>query len=444
MYGLFTRTKTRDTSVYGYHYLSGVLRLESERTIANISRTAGVSEQNMQHYISESPWSSQTLLKRVREDIVWHPHFAQGSVLLLDESADDKAGKQSAGASRQYNGRLGKVDLCQVGVFLAVAKDGLSCWIDGELFLPEAWFSTEYAQVRQQVGVPQTRQFASKLELGWAMIQRAQQEEVPFEAVACDEHYGRSFSFRQQLDEAGIEYYADIPANTQVYLREPTIGVPTNRRGRQATKPQVLAPAPLRVDQLPAHPQTLWQTLTLRPSERGVLSADFARLRVWLVAEDLTVTEEWLLMRRTGKKHTYTLSNAAKLTSLRTMALRKAQRYFIERSHQEAKSDFGWDECQATKLRAWEHQLAFTILAQWFITETRLDWREQYGHDPDLLQHYEVDILPALSVANVRSLLRAALPLPQLSPAAAAQLVVKHLDNRTRSRKSRMRNRSGP
>lgn len=444
MYGLFTRTKTRDTSEYGYHYLSGVLRLESERTIANISRTAGIPEQNMHHYISESPWSSQTLLKRVREDIVWHPHFAQGSMLLLDESGNEKAGSQSAGASRQYNGRLGKVDLCQVGVFLAVAKDGLSCWIDGELFLPEAWFSAEYTDVRQQVGVPETRQFATKLELGWAMIQRAQQEEVPFEAVACDEHYGRSFSFRQKLNEAGIEYYADIPANTQIYLREPTIGVPTNPRGRQATQPRVLAPAPLRVAQLPAHPHTLWQTLTLRPTERGMLCADFARVRVWLVAEDLTITEEWLLIRREGKKHTYTLSNASKLTSLRTMAWRKAQRYFIERSNQEAKSAFGWDECQATKFRAWEHQLAFTILAQWFITETRLDWAEQHGHDPDLLQHYEVDILPALSVANVRSLLRAALPLPQLSPAAAAELVVKHLDNRTRSRKSRMRNRSGP
>ena len=439
-----TVTQTRDTSVYGYHYLSGLLRLEIDRTIANISRTAGISEQNMHHYISESPWSAQYVNKMVRQDIASHPHFAKGSILILDESADDKAGKQSAGAGRQYNGRRGKVDQCQVGVFLALAKDGLSCWIDGELFLPEEWFTDEYADVRRRVGVPKDRQFLTKPEIGQQLIIRAQQEGMPFDAVTCDELYGRSFAFRKQLNGAGIEYYADIPANTRVYLSQPQIGIPENNRGPKATKPQVLSPRSYRVDELCQHPGTLWQTLTIRPSERGMLIADFARVRVWLVQDDLTITEEWLLIRRDGKKHTYSLSNAPAFTSLQTMALRKSQRYFIERSNQDAKSDFGWDEFQATKLRAWEHQLTFTILAQWFIIETRLDWEAQYARDPELLRHYEVTLLPAISVANVRALLRAALPLPQLSPTEAAALVVKHLDNRTRSRKSRMMQLSGP
>jgi hypothetical protein len=192
------------------------------------------------------------------------------------------------------------------------------------------------------------------------------------------------------------------------------------------------------------HPQVLWHTITLRPSARGMLRADFARLRVWTVQDDLTVTEEWLLIRRDGKNHSYTFSNAPTLTSLMTMAQRKSQRYFIERSNQDAKSEFGWDEFQALKLNAWQHQLAFTILAQWFITQTRLDWEAEYARDPELLHHYEADILPALSTANVRTLLRAALPLPQLTPSQAADLVVTHLDNRTRSRKSRMLNLSGP
>ena len=371
-----------------------------------------------------------------------------GSVLLLDESADDKAGKVSAGAGRQYNGRLGKVDICQVGVFLAIAKQGLSCWIDGELFLPEDRFSEDSAALRSRVGIGEERRFQTKPELGWELIQRAQAIGMPFEAVACDELYGRSFAFRRQLAEAGIEYYADIPANTQVYLSEPKIGVPTRKpdqkTGRPATNPQVLAPLAYRVDQLRQHPSVLWQTLTLRPSERGQLKADFARLRIWTVQADLTVTEAWLLIRRDGKKHTYTLSNAPTDTPLATMAQRKSERYFIERSNQDAKSEFGWDEFQATKLTAWQHQLAFTILAQWFIVETRLDWEARCARDPQLFQHYEVDVLPALSVANVRTMLRAALPLPQLSIAEAADLVVKHLDNRTRSRKSRLPDFSGP
>lgn len=192
------------------------------------------------------------------------------------------------------------------------------------------------------------------------------------------------------------------------------------------------------------HPKTLWQTLTLRPTERGLLTADFARMRVWTVDDDLTVREDWLLIRRDGKKYSYSMSNAPILTPLKTMALRKSQRFFIERSNQDAKSQFGWDEFQATKYRAWEHQLALTILAQWFTAETRLDWQDEYARSPELLDRYHTTILPALAVANVRALLRAAMPLPQLSPAEAAALVVKHLDNRTRSRSSRMQNRAGP
>jgi hypothetical protein len=174
------------------------------------------------------------------------------------------------------------------------------------------------------------------------------------------------------------------------------------------------------------------------------LIADFARIPVWTVQEDLTITHHWLLMRRQGKKVSYTFSNATWHTPLQTMALRKTQRYFIERDNQEAKSEFGWDEIQTTTFLAWEHQLAFTILAQWFITQTRLDWEAQSQRDPALLAHYDLSLLPALSVANVRELLRAALPLPILSPLDAASLVVEHLDNRTRSRKSRLLNRSDP
>jgi len=93
------------------------------------------------------------------------------------------------------------------------------------------------------------------------------------------------------------------------------------------------------------------------------------------------------------------------------------------------------------KFRAWKHQLALTILASWFVVETRLDWQKRFPPNLDLLVEYDVDVLPKLSVANVRELLRASMPLPQLSPDEAAELVVSHLVNRTRSRKSRLRHR---
>jgi hypothetical protein len=181
-----------------------------------------------------------------------------------------------------------------------------------------------------------------------------------------------------------------------------------------------------------------WAEITLRPNERGYLRANFGRIRVWTVFQG-ECRQEWLLIRQYKKRLTYILSNAAPTTSLETMAWRKSHRYFIERSNQDAKGELGWDDFQAVKYLAWQHHLALTILASWFIALTRLDWMSRFQRDPALLAQYETDVLPLLSVSNVRELLRAAMPLPQLSPADAAALVIKHLTNRTRSRKSRLR-----
>jgi len=421
--------------------------METERNISNISRKTEQSMQNMQHFISHSPWTSRRLLDRIREAMMDRGELREGTMLLLDESGNEKSGEYSVGASRQYNGRQGKVDNCQVGVFLSVVKGRFSSWIDGEVFLPEAWFEDDYAAHRLRTGIPSERKFMSKPELGLQMIRRAKANGIVFEAVACDTLYGRSSAFRDQLAAENIEYYADVPSNTRIYLERPEVGIPQNKHGRKASKERVLSPKAMRVDQLRHHPNTVWQTVELRASERGILSSDFAVIPVWTLREDLTLGQETLIIRRYGKKCSYTFSNAPHTTPLETLARRKSQRFFIEHDNQNAKSEFGWDEFQTIGLLAWEHQLALTILAAWFIAETKLDWAADHDRDPALLDAYEIDILPALSVANVRAMLRAAMPLPQLSTAQAAQLVTEHLDNRTRSRKSRLqsqRNDLGP
>ena len=154
-------------------------------------------------------------------------------------------------------------------------------------------------------------------------------------------------------------------------------------------------------------------------------------------------TREWLIIRRGSDGDCrYALSNAHPETPLEELAWMQTQRYFVERSIQDAKSEMGWDEFQAQKFRAWQHQLALTVLASWFVAQTKLRWAQQFQCDPKLYHELEVNLLPALSVANVRELLRAAMPLPQLSHQQAAELVVKHLVNRTRSRKSRMKKKA--
>ena len=150
---------------------------------------------------------------------------------MVDESADEKAGDKSVGAGRQHNGRLGKVDMSQVGVFVAYVnliqpEQALWTWVDGELYLQEHWFSPEMAELRKKVGLPPERKFVTKIELAWQLIQRILAKGLPFEAVAFDDLYGRSTWLRDKLTEAELIYMADVPRTSQVYLEKPVLGVP--------------------------------------------------------------------------------------------------------------------------------------------------------------------------------------------------------------------------
>jgi len=440
------KTRTRDASEHAWTYLRGLVGMETNRNYANIARRViGPEEdgQNVQHFMSDSPWSAQAVIQQVQQEIIATPGLSQGGVLLLDESADEKAGPKSAGVGRQHNGRLGKIEMSQVGVFLAFFKEVVWTWVDGELFLPEFWFTAAMTKDRERVGVPPARQFATKIELGWRMIQRVKANGLPFEAVACDDLYGRSGWLRREMDEAGIVYMAEVPESTQVYLAKPEFGIPSTQpghRGRKPKRPKVLsADKPVEVRQVVHLADTLFQRVRVRSTERGELDDPFAMRRVWTI-RDGKLAEEWLVIRHEyGQRHSYALSNALADASRDYLAWLKCVRHFVERANQEAKSEIGWDELQAQKYRAWEHHLAMTILATWFIAQTKYEWATTYARDPELAQQMELEALPALSVANVRKLLQASMPLPQLSPEQAARLVAKHLVNRSRSTRSRLR-----
>lgn len=456
------RTQTRDRSEQAWVYLRGLLTVDQERTFANIARRVegpAADGQRVQHFMSASPWPAQRVLEQVRAEVAATPALAQGSVLILDESADVKAGVQAAGAGRQYNGRLGKVDLSQVGTFLALANEARRfwSWIDGELFVPERWFTSGASKLRAHLGIPAERQFATKIELGWQMIQRVRAAGMPFEAVLCDELYGRSRWLRAQLDAAGLLYVAEVPADTPVYLTPPAFGVPSKApgtKGRVATHPRLLDATPsLPASQVALLPDTVFSVVTVREAERGLLADAFAARRVWTVRQG-QLAVEWLVIRRhngqqqTGltakQKISYALSNAPAETPLTRLAHLKCLRYGIECANREAKSDLGWDDFRAQKYRAWEHHLALTILAAWFVAQTKLEWAEQTPPDPALARDLGVERVPALSVANVRELLKASLPLPRLTPEQAQRLVVKHLVGRSRATASRRRKRQHP
>lgn len=421
------KTRTHNGCAHARDYWRGQLTMEDQRNFANIERRVhpGGDGQGLQNFMTDSPWSSQAVYARIQQDIVEKPALAQGGLILLDESADAKAGEKSAGAARQWNGRLGKKDVCQVAVCLAFAHPTSGLWtlVDGELFLPEHWFSPENAPLRQQLGIPAERTFQTKPQLGLLLIGRALERGLPFERVAADELYGRNRAFRASLGQ--LRYALEVPENTQVRLA--------------ANAPQRWA-----VQELAQSPQTPWRWHeVVRWAERGQLVADFAVLRVWTAPRQEAGEELWLVLRRDPDgRLSYTLLNDPAETPPEVLIQASCQRYLVECVFEEAKSELGWDDFCARKYRAWEHHTALTAAALWFIAGVKLKWRQRCERDPQLKQEFELSVLPALSTANVRDLLRSVMPLPQLSPRQAQEQVAKHLVNRARSTSSRWKKQS--
>jgi len=440
------KTKTRDTSEYGWVYLRGILTMDTDRNFANISRRVIDSEddgQNLQHFMSDSPWSGEAIFSQIQAEIRQRPELADG-VLTIDESGDECAGDQKAGAGRQYLGRYGKVDMGQMAVALGYYQAEQWMMVDAELYFQENWFDDEHKKLRHRLHIPEERVFANKPDIALALTLRAKEQKLPFEVVTADSLYGRDSLFRTALDDNQITYVLDVPVNTHVYLNEPTVGVPEtppDKKGRPFSKLQRLSEEePVEVRTLVEHPDFSLQPVELRHTERGMLTYQCAARQVWTINEENKVRKEWLLLwqEENGKNH-FTLSNASDDTPLTQLAIWRCLRYFAERTFQDARSEAGWDELVARKYRAWMHHTALDALALWFIAETKLDWKQLYPHDPELVQELELAVLPALSMANIRELLKAVLPLEQLSPEQAQRLVIKHLVNRSKSTASRLR-----
>jgi len=440
------KTKTHDSSKHAWLYLRGLLTIETKRNYANIARRVIDPEddgQNLQQFMSDSPWSARPVFTQIQEEISQRPEL-EGGMLTLDESGDEKAGDQSAGASRQYLGRWGKVDLGQVGVALGYHQAGVWMMVDAELYLPEEWFDQAHAELRRRWHIPPERTFSTKLKLGLEGILRAKANGLPFRVVGCDSLYGRDSHFRAALDSESLLYMAQVPSNACIYLEKPEVGIPEKplgQRGRPPSRKQVLnGISPVEVRRLANDPGLGWQKAKVRSTERGELIYECAARMVWTLTDEGQVRQEWLFLHREEDSAiSYFLSNAPEDTKLETLALWRSSRYFVERIFQDSKSEIGWDELVARKYRAWMHHTALTALALWFIAETKLNWAKEHGRDPELARELEVEVLPNLSVANVRELLQAVLPLRQLSPEEATRLVVKHLFHRTCSTHSRLK-----
>ena len=226
------------------------------------------------------------------------------------------------------------------------------------------------------------------------------------------------------------------------------MGVPEPRgtRGRPRTRLHVLSrQRPHAVRALARHPQTVWQQVMGRSTARGRLAEACAVRRVWSVAAGHRPRVEWVVRRRAAAGDcSSTLLNASEDAPPARLIAWSCRRYFIERTCEEAKTESGWDACQAQKYRAGEPHFALTAASLWFVAQTKLAWAQAYPRDPELARALAVEVVPALSTANVRALLQAVLPVPQLTIKQATELVITHLVNRARSTSSRLKSQMKP
>jgi SRSO17 transposase len=191
------KTRTRDTSAKAYNYLRGQLTMDNERHFAHRARNlTGDDGQALQHFMANAPWVGQAVCGQMPAEIKATAALAQGSTLILEESAEEKAGTPNAGAARQDNGRLGQVDSCRVDTCLTYANGGLWAMVEGALCLPDAWFGEACAQTRHELGLPPERTCETKIALGLKMVKRGKAQSVPFDLLACDALYGRDSQFR--------------------------------------------------------------------------------------------------------------------------------------------------------------------------------------------------------------------------------------------------------
>ena len=338
---------------------------------------SGSQYQRLHHMLSESAWDRSGVRRQLIADA--HLHFGHACALVIDESAFAKKGEMSVGVARQWNGRLGKTDNSQVGVFAAMARDGVSALVEGELYVPEGWFA-DPARCRE-AGIPEDTAFRTKGEMARAMIHRLRREGLSFAYTVFDAGYGHLPWLLRALDGERETFLAEVHSDQAIYLADPAPAVPDriSVRGKVPSRLQAQTP-PLTVTAW-AHAQapSRWRRLSVREGEKGEVVADYLKQRVWLWDGVERQARCWhLLVRREidGSKLKFCLSNAKPEANLRTLAEMQAARHFVERAFEDAKGACGMADYQVRGFHAWHHHMALTMVALMFLAKERLAHRD--------------------------------------------------------------------
>jgi SRSO17 transposase len=395
------KSKTYRYVEQAYQYLTGLFQAEKRNIEKMCEAVASSTMQNLHHFVSVAPWEWEPIIERIGSDL--DRLFRQSperTGLLIDESGWKKAGKRSVGVARQYLGSLGKVDNGQVAVFASLVQGDKVGLINTRLYLPESWTSDR--KRCKQAGIPQDKMaFWTKPELALEIVRAVRKQGLQYQWVGGDGLYGHDSKFRYALDDDGEHYILDVHEDETVYLEEPHPYIP------KKTAPRGRTPTRYRVDRPGTTVKAVAQTLTdddfkafcFRQGTKGGKWRKVAVIDVYTWnGEEATPRQERLIVstNRDGTDVKYSLTNDREHRySWEELLYQQMQRYWVEQSLKDAKSEVGMAEYQVRTWRAWHHHITLTMLALLFMLQQKRDHQEE---------------IPLLSCADIRFILAHTLP----------------------------------
>ena len=367
-------------------YCTGLLmpgERKSVEPIAAVVAPARVSakHQSLLHLVGQAAWSDQAVLEKVRE-LVTPALAAQGGITawIIDDTGFAKKGVHSVGVARQYCGRLGKTDNCQIAVTLSIANHAASLPIAYRLYLPEDW--AEDTARRQKAHVPDDVKFQTKPEIALDQIRAAVAAGVARGVLLADAGYGVDGPLRSGITALGLTYAVGVQSTLSVWPSgvEPLPPAPWSGRGRRPSRLRRDAdhqPVDAKALALDLSPES-WRTVFWREGSNEPLSSRFAAVRVRPASRDWKLSTphpfEWLLVEwpeAEEKPTKYWLSTLPEDVSLEVLVDTAKLRWRIERDYEELKSELGLAHFEGRGWRGFHHHATLCIAAYGFLIRER-------------------------------------------------------------------------
>jgi len=374
---------------HAYTSVKGLMVCPERKSIELIALTVGHGQVSaLQKFIDIAPWDhgdAQDEIQGVFADELVPTAIGSpiGTVGVVDESGLTKKGEQSVGVARQHNGRLGKEDNCQVGVFLVGVTPGGTALLDHPLYLPESWCDdTPTGQRRRaKVQVPETVAFQTKPQIAAGLIRRTVvMDIVRLDGITAAEEDGRNGEFLDDLETLEHRYVVEVPVATTVWTEDPASCVPPyGGKGRVPTRPSRDAVASV-VEVASGLRPDPWRTVCVGPGAKGPLGFAFAAVRVWAVRHGQAGPPIWLVVRRSlepkPEVKSY-VSNGDEETPLEVMARVACPRHAVEDFLEDCKSYLGMAQSETRSWIGWHHHMSLVGMAHLFITLTRRDLKKK-------------------------------------------------------------------